>query len=104
MRRRTPCPIRTDTLFPYTTLFRSCIFGTGPAESVVKPVVGERMWTSCLIELRSFRVERNRVIDPPGIARSDVGICRQRYAKGQDGQRQAPACAARQQEIGRAHV
>src|SRR3546814_6010026 len=24
MIRRPPCPTRTDTLFPYTTLFRSC--------------------------------------------------------------------------------
>src|SRR5690606_28746900 len=47
-------------------------FATGPAESDVKPVVGERIWTSCLIELWSFHVKRNRVVDSPRIVRSDV--------------------------------
>src|SRR3546814_11144789 len=44
MIRRPPRSTRTDTLFPYTTLFRSVerALGAGPAESfAVSPVLGE---------------------------------------------------------------
>src|SRR3546814_6409318 len=42
MIRRPPRSTRTDTLLPYTTLFRSRALGAGPAESVaVSPVLGE---------------------------------------------------------------
>src|SRR3546814_18759942 len=40
MIRRPPRPTRTDTLFPYTTLFRSS--GFGRARAGADPVVGSR--------------------------------------------------------------
>src|SRR3546814_10153337 len=45
MIRRPPRSTRTDTLFPYTTLFRSAIFAKGGIRSVVSGLtVGERQW------------------------------------------------------------
>src|SRR3546814_9203995 len=35
MRRRPPRSTRTDTLFPYTTLFRSCVVGFGAVTGLV---------------------------------------------------------------------
>src|SRR3546814_17252347 len=42
--RRPPRSTRTDTLFPYTTLFRSCIMGSG----------GEVILTEALIDAMTF--------------------------------------------------
>src|SRR3546814_17098056 len=50
MIRRPPRPTRTDTLFPYTTLFRSLLFRltvisqTGPLFALVQPRTGGRRW------------------------------------------------------------
>src|SRR3546814_12976082 len=38
MRRRPPRSTRTDTLFPYTTLFRSCWDLLGPASLAASPI------------------------------------------------------------------
>src|SRR3546814_6154286 len=39
MIRRPPTSTRTDTLFPYTTLFRSVVFGAGPVDHDRQAVV-----------------------------------------------------------------
>src|SRR3546814_5350397 len=40
MKRRPPISTRTDTLFPYTTLFRSDGLGPQPTSSVLSPAAG----------------------------------------------------------------
>src|SRR3546814_17830031 len=41
MIRRPPRSTRTDTLFPYTTLFRSCVPSHGPAAQSIQCASGE---------------------------------------------------------------
>src|SRR3546814_15896773 len=64
MIRRPPRSTRTDTLFPYTTLFRSCPHGAGDAQAIlVTDVAGVR-------ERRVFRL-RHHLHDALVIAQID---------------------------------
>src|SRR3546814_7397482 len=58
MLRRPPRSTRTDTLFPYTTLFRSAGFGVGVAYAVITTDAGEvpRMLGAALVTVPALLV------------------------------------------------
>src|SRR3546814_18276663 len=60
MVRRPPISTRTDTLFPYTTLFRS-LFGGGPQIAVLLASALQTVWLSIAttLHLSRFRAERD---------------------------------------------
>src|SRR3546814_17858323 len=117
MERRPPRFTRTDTLFPYTTLFRSCIseshnlspsirmFSAGAAIALL-PVLNLTFWTTLVPaegrSRRSCRREgRQQIPRPRGHARRPL-----RVGHGdpeQDGEQQRGVEMAGG-EIGRAHV
>src|SRR3546814_19374567 len=98
MRRRPPEPTRTDTLFPYTTLFRSAglipatagevrvdgrpVTGPGPERAFVFQDFALMPWATVLRNV-AFGLELR------GVARSEREAVAERYIG---------------QEIGRAHV
>src|SRR3546814_10809217 len=66
MIRRPPRSTRTDTLFPYTTLFRSCF---SEAQTIVREVGARR----CLpIQSVSVSVAAGRVLAEPVVAAIDL--------------------------------
>src|SRR3546814_11540085 len=81
MIRRPPRSTRTDTLFPYTTLFRSC-----------RPCCGHR-----LVRPRSSVLRRNRRCDfaRPLDLRGARGRDRQRVARGREARRTGAPCRCR---------
>src|SRR3546814_6230594 len=114
MIRRPPRSTRTDTLFPYTTLFRSDRVAAIEAErifEIVEPLTGHLVAT---VGEPAIRLEQNRgaeelVLVPP-IARA-----RGRAARAQDAlvqpvelltlrRRLEPLLARGRRQIGRAHV
>src|SRR3546814_10908190 len=81
MIRRPPRSTRTDTLFPYTTLFRSCRHGTGRSGHRASSKAGPLLLYG-------------RVGQRPRTGKS----------QGQDRADRQSACPLRPREIGRAHV
>src|SRR3546814_15587049 len=97
MIRRPPRSTRTDTLFPYTTLFRSC----SCIEQVGAFVVGHEPQTVTrrkIVTLAEYRYQIN-IAEP----RVDFGI-RTRWLNHADCCFYALTLGVDGQEIGRAHV
>src|SRR3546814_8782157 len=67
MIRRPPRSTRTDTLFPYPTLFRSCT----PAAALIIPLIGS-IWLRissgffCFLRSAMLRIARSSSVDPEG--------------------------------------
>src|SRR3546814_12215957 len=57
MIRRPPRSTRTDTLFPYTTLFRSPLHRRHPFRSNISPLARKRVHPGCRIRRRAERPE-----------------------------------------------
>src|SRR3546814_16072910 len=68
MRRRPPRSTRTDTLFPYTTLFRSYIRGSAPEDGRVRRACasGRRLGRSCRSVFRGDRGRKPAASEPEG--------------------------------------
>src|SRR3546814_15655537 len=106
MLRRPPRSTRTDTLFPYTTLFRSTEFGVHELDSIAPQTV--EMGRACVaLEHRSGSVLALmwagilRYLDLSGyrylMGATSVPICK-------DSDRDRPGAQVRGIQIGRAHV
>src|SRR3546814_11263229 len=89
MRRRPPRSTRTDTLFPYTTLFRS-------DEAEERPVAGEA---------RRAAVEKPPVFAIAAPQPVDLGISRPPAPRvGLDGQDRGPVVRSEERRVGKACV
>src|SRR3546814_14058290 len=97
MIRRPPRSTRTDTLFPYTTLFRSVEY----SKSMAKIAERSQQLVRDFLERQASDPERRRVVTPEAFDPLNVGgafleMTRQMMAN--------PARLVQAQEIGRAHV
>src|SRR3546814_4418326 len=121
MRRRPPRSTRTDTLFPYTTLFRSaleegaigCLLGASGCgkTTVLRAVAGFEPVQAGRIDVQGRRVAAAGFSLPP--EQRSVGMMFQDYALFPHldvddnvafGLRGRPRAGRREREIGRAHV
>src|SRR3546814_14702660 len=90
MRRRPPRSTRTDTLFPYTTLFRSLrrrvdqhVQHDRRAAEMIDPVIGDGVEDRLRLDPAQTDMRAGALGDSPG---------------------EAPAVAVEHRQIGRAHV
>src|SRR3546814_19482016 len=92
-RRRPPRSTRTDTLFPYTTLFRS-LFGHGGFDNI---------WSFCGPEQEYFLIDRHFFLARPDLVNAGRTLFGAKPPKGQEfGDHYFGSVPDR--EIGRAHV
>src|SRR3546814_2191940 len=107
MIRRPPRSTRTDTLFPYTTLFRSLrgAAGGGPAEPVVARAPHQRAIAAPL-RPRFAGVGTGELGQRAGrqVAHEDVAVAHEGHARAPRIDHLLFAVDAGQREIGRAHV
>src|SRR3546814_16931877 len=101
MLRRPPRSTRTDTLFPYTTLFRSLVLGTEIRRvSTIESITEKHGRSGKLV----FVTVRHDIFGDDGLAIEEEQDLVYREPADTSGAPDDPASNAADAEIGRAHV